>query len=100
VTRHRSWPAFLEWRKPGSRLILLTTGAPLLYHRCLFQEEDILIVGRESAGVPEMVHQAADLRVKVPMRPGMRSLNVALAAAIVLSEALRQAGRLPAEAPP
>ena len=100
LTRHHSWPAFLDRRKPGSRLILLTTRAPLLYHRCLFQEEDILIVGRESAGVPDMVHQAADLRVKVPMRPGMRSLNVALAAAIVLGEALRQAGRLPAEASP
>ena len=98
LTRHRSWPKFVAAREPGSRLILLTTKGTLVYHRCAFRPQDILLVGRESAGVPEFVHEAADLRVKVPMRRDLRSLNVALAAAIVLGEALRQTGTLPAEA--
>lgn len=98
LTRHRSWPQFLAARDPKSRLILLTTKGTLVYHRCAFRPQDILLVGRESAGVPDAVHEAADLRVRVPMRRDLRSLNVALAAAIVLGEALRQTGLMPAEA--
>jgi tRNA (cytidine/uridine-2'-O-)-methyltransferase len=93
--RHRSWGAFLETRPPQARLVLLTTGGTVLYHRFMFEPEDILLVGQESAGVPDAVRAAADARIRVPMRTGMRSLNVALAAAIVLGEALRQTGCLP-----
>lgn len=100
MTRHRSWEAFLESRSPQSRLVLLTTRGSLLYHRFVFEPDDILLVGRESAGVPDAVHEAADARLRVPMRGGARSLNVALAAAMVLGEALRQTGLLPEEARP
>lgn len=98
LTRHVSWDAFQASRARQGRLILLTTNAPLLYHRFMFGPEDTLLVGRESAGVPEAVHAAADVRVRIPLRAGMRSLNVALAAAIALGEALRQTGLLPNEA--
>jgi len=97
LTRHPSWEAFQGARPRRSRLILLTTQAPLLYHRFVFEPEDILLVGRESAGVPDEVHAAADARVRIPLRSGLRSLNVALAAAIVLGEALRQTGLFPRE---
>ena len=100
LARHRSWSAFLEQRKPASRLLLLTTKGAVHYHRFMFEPDDILLLGRESAGVPEHVHAAADARLLVPMRPGLRSLNMALAAAIVLGEALRQTGLLPGEAGP
>ncbi len=75
---------------PRPRLVLLTTAAEADYRDAAFRPGDVLMVGRESAGVPEEVHAAADLRVAVPMRPGFRSLNVAVAAAMVLGEALRQ----------
>jgi tRNA (cytidine/uridine-2'-O-)-methyltransferase len=100
MTRHRSWNAFLEARKPPSRLVLLTTRGSLLYHRFVFEPDDILLVGRESAGAPDAVHEAAHARLRVPMRGGARSLNVALAAAMVLGEALRQTGLLPEETRP
>ena len=100
MTRHRSWQAFLERRPPRARLILLTTRGPVPYHRFVFERDDILLLGRESAGVPDEVHAAADARLRVPMRDGARSLNVAMAAAIVLGEALRQTGLLPGEARP
>jgi tRNA (cytidine/uridine-2'-O-)-methyltransferase len=89
VARHVSWERYLAARGPG-RLLLLTTHGDLPYHRALFRPDDTLLLGRESAGVPDAVHRAADRRLVVPLRPGMRSLNVALAAAIVLGEALRQ----------
>jgi tRNA (cytidine/uridine-2'-O-)-methyltransferase len=92
LTRHRSWAAFLESRAPRHRLILLTTKGPVPYHRFVFEPDDILLLGRESAGVPDEVHAAADARVRIPMREGARSLNVALSAAMVLGEALRQTG--------
>ena len=95
LTRHRSWSAFLERRNPGHRLILLTTRAPLPYHRFVFEPDDILLLGRESAGTPEEVHGTADERLRIPQRVGARSLNVALAAAMVLGEALRQTGQFP-----
>ncbi len=94
VVRHRSWSAYLRHRAPG-RLVLLTTKADLAYTAFGFAASDTLLLGRESAGVPESVHAAADARVKVPLRPGLRSLNVAVAAAMVLGEALRQTGLLP-----
>ncbi|MGH7088551.1 MAG: tRNA (cytidine(34)-2'-O)-methyltransferase [Stellaceae bacterium] len=94
--RYSSWEHYLETRGAG-RLLLLTTKAEAPYHRFAFRSDDTLLLGRESAGAPEFVHRAADVRLKVPMRPGMRSLNVALAAAIVLGEALRQTGLMPEE---
>ncbi len=94
LTRHASWSAFLGARQSG-RLILLTTRAESAYTGFRFAGDDILLVGRESAGVPEAVHAAADARVSVPMAAGCRSLNVAVAAAMVLGEALRQCGRFP-----
>ena len=89
IRRHASWEAFRRERGPG-RLVLLTTAGATLLPAARFRTDDVLLLGRESAGVPAEVHDAADLRVRVPMQPGARSLNVALAAAMVLSEALRQ----------
>jgi tRNA (cytidine/uridine-2'-O-)-methyltransferase len=98
-TRHRSWDAFLAARKPdpqaSGRLVLLTTRASVGHVGFMFRPDDTLILGRESAGAPERVHQAADAAVRINLRPGMRSLNVAIAAAIVLGEALRQTDQLP-----
>ena len=92
LTRHASWEAFATWRAAASapRLVLLTTKAATRYTDFAFRADDILLLGRESAGVPAAVHAAADARVLVPMQPGLRSLNVAVAAAMVLGEALRQ----------
>lgn len=96
LTHHVSWQAFLGCRGPGAgRLVLLTTKANLGHVDFMFRPDDTLILGRESEGADERVHLAADGAVCVPMRPGMRSLNVAAAAAIVLGEALRQTGQLP-----
>ena len=91
MTRHASWERFLADRPPG-RLVLLTTKAAQSYAGFTFAPSDNLLMGRESAGVPLEVHEAADARLLIPMRPGMRSLNVAQAAAMVLGEALRQTG--------
>lgn len=88
VTRHVSWGAFQAQRR--GRLVLLTTRAAVPYTRVAYQPDDILLLGRESAGVPDDVHDAADVRVLIPMMPGTRSLNVAIAAAMVLGEVLRQ----------
>ncbi|AMN40917.1 tRNA (cytidine(34)-2'-O)-methyltransferase [Rhodoplanes sp. Z2-YC6860] len=91
LRRHQSWAAFNAWRQSeGLRLLLFTTAAGTSYLDCAFQAGDILMFGRESAGAPEAVHQAADLRLKVPMRPNLRSINVAMTAAMALGEALRQ----------
>jgi tRNA (cytidine/uridine-2'-O-)-methyltransferase len=89
LVRHASWGAFCRDRPPGRLVLLTTTGAQRLPDTA-FRPDDILLIGRESAGVPPEVHAAADLRVRIPLQPGARSLNVALAAAVVLSEALRQ----------
>jgi tRNA (cytidine/uridine-2'-O-)-methyltransferase len=96
--RHDSWVAFLAGfraAKPG-RLVLLTTQSTLAYTDFAFASGDTLLTGRESAGVPQDVHDAADARLVIPMVPGQRSLNVAQAAAMVLGEALRQTGLFPA----
>ena len=89
LRRFSSWETFLATRDPG-RLVLLTTKAELAHLHFAFRADDTLLLGRESAGVPEDVHATADARVRVPMHPGARSLNVAIAAAIALGEALRQ----------
>ncbi|MGE0716319.1 MAG: tRNA (cytidine(34)-2'-O)-methyltransferase [Alphaproteobacteria bacterium] len=97
ATRHRSWAAFREWRlREGGRLVLLTRHAPFAYHRFTFAADDVLLLGSESAGVPAEIHAEADARIAIPLRPGLRSINVALAGAMVLGEALRQLGRFPA----
>jgi tRNA (cytidine/uridine-2'-O-)-methyltransferase len=94
IRRHESWGRFQETRTPG-RLVLLTTKASQAYTGFDFAPSDTLLVGQESAGVPDDVHRDADARVLIPMRPGFRSLNVAQAAAMVLGEALRQTGGFP-----
>lgn len=91
IARHLNFAAFEDWRKSCSRrLVLLTTGADVAYCDFTYAPGDVLLVGRESAGVPESVHAAADARVVIPLRAEMRSLNVAVAAAMVIGEALRQ----------
>ncbi|HTR85329.1 MAG TPA: tRNA (cytidine(34)-2'-O)-methyltransferase [Reyranella sp.] len=94
IVRHASWAAFRRDRPPG-RLVLLTTRGATNLAEARFRPDDILLLGRESAGVPDEVHDAADLRLRVPLQAGARSLNVALAAAMVLSEALRQTDGFP-----
>lgn len=96
LVRHPSWDRFRDASaERGGRLILLTTGASIAHTEFEFRPDDSLLLGRESAGAPEAVHDAADARIRVPISPGLRSLNVALAAAIVLGEALRQTSLYP-----
>lgn len=98
--RHGSWRAFLDARAAehaSGRLVLLTTEARVSYDAFDFRTDDALVLGRESAGAPDDVHAAADARLRIPMARGARSLNVALAASMVLGEALRQTGALPAD---
>lgn len=91
LRRHVSFAAFETWRRAeGRRLVLLTTKATASYTSFAFTPNDVLLVGRESAGVPPEVHDAADATLLIPLRPPMRSLNVAVAAAMVTAEALRQ----------
>lgn len=93
LTRHLSWAAFAAARaQSGGRLVLFTTKAATSYLDHRYAGDDILLFGRESAGVPEEVHDAADARLTIPMRSGMRSLNIAMAAAMAAGEALRQVG--------
>jgi tRNA (cytidine/uridine-2'-O-)-methyltransferase len=94
--RHASWPAFETWRRGERlRLILFTTRAAVSYLDHAYDRRDILLFGRESAGVPDEVQAAADARLVIPMRPGMRSINVAMTAAMALGEALRQTSGFP-----
>ncbi len=86
--RHESWQKFHAQTR--GRLILMTTQAALPYTEFKFQNSDILIAGRESAGVPEDIHTAADARICIPIKTGARSLNIVNAAAMILGEALRQ----------
>ena len=91
IARHSSWEAYVESRRGAKgRLVLLTTKGDCAYTDFAFAAEDSLLVGRESSGVPAEVAAAADARLVIPMRPGLRSLNVAMAAAIVAGEAMRQ----------
>jgi tRNA (cytidine/uridine-2'-O-)-methyltransferase len=96
LVRHVSWAAFEEWRRTANaRLVLLTTRAERSYLDHAYGVDDILMFGRESAGVPPEVHAAADMRLTIPMRGGLRSLNVAMACAMVVGEALRQTNGFP-----
>lgn len=95
IERHISFAAFDEWRKTNQRrLILLTTRGEQRYPAFAFKDGDLLLCGRESSGVPDNVRAAADASVRIPMREGLRSLNIAVALSMVLGEALRQTGRL------
>ena len=90
---HDSYEDFTHWREAaGRRLVLLTTRGAVSAYEAEYRDGDVLMVGRESAGVPDAVAEAADLRVRIPMRQQMRSLNVAMAASLVLGEALRHTG--------
>ncbi|MBL8590990.1 MAG: tRNA methyltransferase [Methylobacteriaceae bacterium] len=92
LTRHASWTAFEAWRaQAGRRLVLLTTRGETDLWDFAFAPGDVIMVGRESAGAPEAVQRAASARVVIPIRAGLRSLNVAAAAAMALGEAVRQA---------
>jgi tRNA (cytidine/uridine-2'-O-)-methyltransferase len=93
LTRHASWTQFRA--VPGGRLVLLTTAGDVSHAGFAFRADDRIVVGRESAGVPAEIHESAAARIRIPMRPGLRSMNVAQAAAIGLTEALRQTGQLP-----
>ncbi|MBX9739066.1 MAG: tRNA (cytidine(34)-2'-O)-methyltransferase [Beijerinckiaceae bacterium] len=96
IARHVSFDAFQAWRRAAGpdggsrRLVLLTTGGDTCYTDFAFCPGDILMVGRESAGAPQHVHDSADARITIPMRPPLRSLNVAMAAGMAIGEALRQ----------
>lgn len=91
LRRHESWNAFDGWRRQARlRLILFTTRAEKRYLDHAYRPGDVLLFGRESAGVPQAVHEAADEKLVIPMRPGLRSVNVAMAVAMALGEALRQ----------
>jgi tRNA (cytidine/uridine-2'-O-)-methyltransferase len=95
IERHISFDAFEAWRRAQSRrLVLLTTRAETAYPAFSFRERDLLMVGRESSGVPDRVHGSADAALRIPMQDGQRSLNIAVALSMVLGEALRQTGRL------
>jgi tRNA (cytidine/uridine-2'-O-)-methyltransferase len=96
ITRHGSFRDFEDWRRrEGFRLVLLTTAAERSYLDHAFAADQVLLFGRESAGVPETVHKAADARLRIPIAEGLRSLNIAMAAAMVAGEALRQTGGFP-----
>lgn len=91
IIRHVDWPAFLGWRREaGGRLLLLSTKGGQSYLDLAYRPDDILLLGRESVGVPDEVFAASDAQLVIPMQPGLRSLNVAMAAAMALGEALRQ----------
>jgi tRNA (cytidine/uridine-2'-O-)-methyltransferase len=96
LTRHVAWAAFADWRRSTSlRLILFTTSAPTSYQDFAFAPDDVLLFGRETAGVPDHVHAESDAALRIPLRPGLRSLNVAMAAAMAAGEALRQLNGFP-----
>jgi tRNA (cytidine/uridine-2'-O-)-methyltransferase len=97
VIRDASWKAYRQ-ATAGRRTLLLTTKAAIPYTNFDFTSSDIILLGRESAGVPAYVHEAAEARLLIPMKPGLRALNVALACAMVTGEALRQTNGLPAPA--
>lgn len=96
IHRHRSFDDFNDWRRrAGHRLVLLTTQAETPYAAWEFAASDILLLGRESSGVPDAVHASADARLVIPLQAGLRSLNLAVSAAMALGEGLRQTGGFP-----
>lgn len=97
ITRHEDFEAFNRDRKAhGRRLLALSTHAATPHTAFAFERDDVLLLGRESAGLPAAVHNAADERLRIPIAPHLRSLNIAVAAAIAVGEALRQTGLYPA----
>ncbi len=94
VVRHVDWDAFLA--QVAGRIVLLTTKGAVRLDVAEFREDDVLLMGSEGAGVPEEVHARADVRVMIPMRPGLRSMNISVATGIVAAEALRKTGGWPA----
>ena len=98
--RHDSWQDFLRYREAHGeeygRLVLMTTKGSIPYTAFEFRKNDIILMGRESAGVPEEVHQTADARIVIPMNPNARSINMAVSAAMAVGEALRQTNLFPA----
>lgn len=91
VIEHDSYAQFDQWRRAmNRRLVLLSTKAKTSAYSVDYQDNDVLMMGRESAGVPNLVAEGADLQVRIPMREGLRSINVALAATLILGEAKRQ----------
>ena len=95
VVRHPGFAAFRASLAPGSRLVLFTTKASGSLYDFAFRPGDLLLFGKESAGVPSGIADACDARVRIPMRPGVRSMNMASSVAVSLGEALRQTGTLP-----
>jgi tRNA (cytidine/uridine-2'-O-)-methyltransferase len=96
IVRHGSWGQFDGWRRQQQlALVLITTAAERSFLDHAYSGDQMLLYGRESAGVPEAVHKAANFRLRIPMREGLRSLNVAMAVALVAGEALRQTGGFP-----
>jgi tRNA (cytidine/uridine-2'-O-)-methyltransferase len=96
IQRHASWAAFENWRRRDNlRLVLAENDGAVCYTDFAFKSSDIILVGRESAGVPPSVYEAADASVFIPIRSGLRSLNVAVAASMVIGEALRQTRSFP-----
>ncbi|MBI36800.1 MAG: tRNA methyltransferase [Alphaproteobacteria bacterium] len=95
LTIHKSWKSYIEQRQEKKRIILLTTKATTSYINFKFNPDDTLLLGRETSGVPSEIHDVVDARLKIPMQERMRSLNVAIAAAIVLGDALKQTNQLP-----
>ena len=97
--RHNSWQEFLAFRQMHpdeyGRIVLMTTHASYPYTDFHFEKNDIILMGRESAGVPEEVHHTADARLLIPMNPNARSINMAVSAAVVIGEALRQTNLFP-----
>lgn len=99
VVRHAGWTKFLEDpRRAEGRVLLFTTRGAAPFHTFAYRPGDVILMGRESAGVPFEVHQAADERLYIPLAAGARSLNVVTAAAMALGEALRQTGGFPSPA--
>lgn len=100
IERHLSFAHFERWRRDlGHRLVLATTKAAQSHLDFAFRRGDIIMLGRESAGVPDDVQQAADQRIVIPIRAGLRSLNIAVAGAILVAEALRQLDAFPTAGP-
>jgi tRNA (cytidine/uridine-2'-O-)-methyltransferase len=96
ITRHGSFAAFEDWRRAARlKLVLMTTAAEQTYLDHAYRDDQVVLFGRESAGVPEVVHRAADVRLRIPIAEGLRSLNVAMAVAMVAGEALRQTEGFP-----
>lgn len=99
LTRHPSFESYEAGRREsGGRFVLFTTAGATAYFDFAFRAGDHLVFGRESAGVPDIVHERADARLVVPMRPGLRSINLAMTVALATAEALRQTGGFPAPA--